>query len=156
MPAGAALLEWLEEVRGNVQVPDAAAIRDLAIRDDSLRDLGVPRVDRGLPFDIPLEVVADGVIVGIRADVQPFDPRGIHRRARSAWAAWGGRGLVAGLWATIPVTAAVTTVAAAAHRCLVIERFSPSIGSLAGRPFYHEGVVGGGNGGCLRNVRQRI
>ncbi len=79
-----ALLERLEQIRGNVEIADAAAICHFPVGDDAFRDICVPPVHDGLAIDVTREVIAGRMIRRVRTDIQPLRARRIHlwRRTR--------------------------------------------------------------------------
>ena len=87
----AALLERLKEIRRDVHVAGAAAVRHLLEVHDALAGLRVPRFSRDPTVDVALEVVSARVIGGILADIELARAIRIHRRLRTGAA--GVRGL---------------------------------------------------------------
>ena len=78
------LLERLEQIRGNVEIADAAAICHFPVGHDAFRDIRVPPVHDRLAIDVTREVIAGRVIRRVRTDIQPLRARRIHlwRRTR--------------------------------------------------------------------------
>src|SRR4029078_10285080 len=77
------LLQRLEQIRGNVEIADAAAVGNLLEVDDAFGELRVALVDLLLFVDVALEVRAARVILRIGADVEPPRAFRIHLRLRT-------------------------------------------------------------------------